>query len=114
MSAASDRDALLLAFGLLWHDRIDEARLHLSSVLSLDDRGRGIGMARAREIHTGERILPRPIERAIHMLDTAANELAWEDDDTGWVKYRAAAVTLDHWAIGVDDMVRHATEKKDD
>ena len=94
------------AFGLLWHDWVVEARVHLSKNMSMDDKAKGIGLAKEYPTHDGPCELPAPIARALLALNEAASSLHWEDDDTGWVKYRAAEVTLRHWAEGVDEWVK--------
>lgn len=98
------------AFGLLWHDWVDEARVHLSKNMSMDDKAKGIGIAKTHPTGDGPVELPAPIAKALLALNEAASSLHWEDDDTGWVKYRAAEVMLRHWAEGVDAWVKEATD----
>ena len=93
------------AFGLLWHDWVDEARVHLSKNMSMDDKAKGIGLAKEYPTHDDPCELPAPIARALLALNDAASSVLWEDD-TGWIKYRAAEVTLRHWAEGVDEWVK--------
>ena len=94
------------AFGLLWHDWVDEARVHLSKNMSMDDKAKGIGIAKIYPTDKGPVELPAPIEKALLALNDAASSLHWEDDDTGWVKYRAAEIMLRHWAEGVDEWIK--------
>ena len=94
------------AFGLLWHDWVDEARVHLSKNMSMDDKAKGIGIAKTYPTKNGPVELPAPIAKALLALNEAASSLHWEDDDNGWIKYRAAEVTLRHWAEGVDEWVK--------
>lgn len=113
-SAAADeierlQTVVQTAFGLLWHDWVDEARVHLSKNMSMDDKAKGIGIAKTHPAGNGPVELPAPIAKALLALNDAASSLHWEDDDTGWVKYRAAEVTLRHWAEGVDAWVKEAT-----
>jgi len=97
------------AFGLLWHDWVDKARVHLSKNMSMDEKAKGIGIAKTYPTDKGPVELPAPIAKALLALNEAASSLHWEDDETGWVKYRAAEVTLRHWAEGVDAWVRELT-----
>lgn len=96
------------AFGLLWYDWVDEARVHLSKNMSMDDKAKGIELAREFPSHDGPCELPAPIAKALLALNDAASSLHWEDDDTGWMKYRAAEITLRHWAEGVDAWVKES------
>lgn len=96
------------AFGLLWHDWVDEARVHLSKNMSMDDKAKGIGIAKTHPAGNGPVELPAPIAKALLALNEAASSLHWEDDDNGWIKYRAAEVTLRHWAEGVDAWVKES------
>ena len=91
-----------LAFGLLWFDRYTVARRVLADALSMADRKKGIEAARDHQPLPAT--LPRPIERACEMLDKAASEYQWmtdDDNDHGWMNYRAAALTLRVWAEGL-------------
>lgn len=94
-------------FGLLWQDRHTEARLHLSAALTQEQKGEGIAAARAME-QGGYKNLPAPppVARAVEALEHAAKHYQWLSDDegdTGWVKYQAAAVMLNHWAAGIGE-----------
>jgi len=91
-----------LAFGLLWFDRYTDARRVLADALSMADRKKGIEAARRHEALSAT--LPRPVERACEMLEKASTDYQWntdDDDDHGWMKYRAAALTLRVWAEGL-------------
>ena len=112
MEAAADRieqqdKLILMAFGLLWHDKHNEARRLLADALSMEMRGRGIEMSRNYDDkYAPDKIpLPGPIEKAIDALEKASCESQWwsvdEENDTSWVKYRVAAVMLAHWAGGL-------------
>ena len=96
-----------LAYGLLWHDKHNEARRLLLGVLSKDEQAKGLSAARTYDdkYKPGEVPLPGPIGKAIEALDEAVKESQWwsvdEDNDTSWVKYSAAAVMLTHWAAGL-------------
>jgi len=98
---------ILMAFGLLWHDKHNEARRLLADALSMEMRGRGIEMSRNYDdkYKPGEVPLPAPIGKAIEALDEAAKQSQWwsvdEENDTSWVKYSVAAVMLTHWAAGL-------------
>lgn len=73
--------------------------------MSMDDKAKGIGLAKEYPTHDDPCELPAPIARALLALNDAASSVLWEDD-TGWIKYRAAEVTLRHWAEGVDEWVK--------
>jgi hypothetical protein len=111
VSEAADRieeqdKLILMAFGLLWHDKHNEARRLLADALSMDRRGEGIEMSRDYDdkYAPDEIPLPGPIGKAIEALEEAARQSQWwsvdEDNDTGWVKYSVASVMLTHWAAG--------------
>ncbi len=95
------------AFGLLWQDRHTEARLHLSAALTQEQKGKGIAAARAMEQGEYKDLpVPPPVAKAVEALEHAAKHYQWLSDDegdTGWVKYSAAAVILDHWAAGIGE-----------
>ena len=74
----------------------------------MDDKAKGIGIAKTYPTKNGPVELPAPIAKALLALNEAASSLHWEDDETGWVKYRAAEVTLRHWAEGVDAWVKES------
>lgn len=96
-----------LAYGLLWHDKHNEARRLLLSALSKNEQGKGLAAARTydEKYKPGEIPLPQPIGKAIEALEEAAKQSQWwsadEDNDTSWIKFRAAAVMLTHWAAGL-------------
>lgn len=109
---AADRIELLeglaqTAFGLLWHDKHNQARRHLADALTMDERGKGIQLARDYDdkYKPEETPLPGPIGKAIEALEEATKQSQWwsvdEDNDTGWVKFSVAAVMLTHWADGL-------------
>lgn len=108
---AADRIEILeglvqTAFGLLWHDKHNQARRHLADALTMDDRGKGIQLARDYDdkYKSGEIPLPQPVGKAIEALEEAAKESQWwsvDEDDTSWITFRAAAVMLTHWAAGL-------------
>ena len=95
------------AFGLLWYDKHNQARRHLADALTIDDRGKGIQLARDYDdkYKPGEIPLPQPVGKAIEALEEAAKQSQWwsvdEDNDTSWITFRAAAVMLTHWAAGL-------------
>jgi len=95
------------AFGLLWQDRSTEARLHLSAALTKEQKGDGIAAARSMdEVKYKDLPIPPPVAKAVEALEHAAKHYQWLSDDegdTGWVKYQAAAVMLDHWAAGIGE-----------
>jgi len=95
------------AFGLLWQDRHTEARLHLSAALTQEQKGEGIATARAMGQREYKGLpVPHPVAKAVEALEHAAKHYQWLSDDegdTGWVKYQAAAVMLDHWAAGIGE-----------
>lgn len=96
---------ILMAFGLLWHDKHNQARRLLADALSMNERGRGIEMSRQHEdkYAPDKTPLPGPIGKAVEALEEAAKQSQWwshDEDNTEWVKYRAASVMLTHWAAG--------------
>ncbi len=99
------RDLVQLAFGLLWADRPNEARRHLSDALTQEQKGKGIAAARAGQKYASDETpIPSPVAKAIEALEYAAKDYQWRADDTddhGWIKYSAAAVMLRHWAAGL-------------
>jgi hypothetical protein len=102
------RTVIQTAFGLLWHNWMDEARVHLSKNMSMDDKAKGIGIAKTYPTDNGPVEFPAPITKALEALNTAASSWHWEDGDHGWVKYRAAEVMLRHWAEGIDAWVKES------
>lgn len=112
MEDAADRieklqELVELAYGLLWHDKHNEARRLLLGALSKEEQGKGITMARDYDdkYKPGEIPLPQPVGKAIEALEEATKQSQWwsvdEDNDTSWVKYSVAAVMLTHWAAGL-------------
>ena len=101
------RSVAQTAFGLLWQDRHTEARLHLSAALTKEQKGDGIAAARSMdEVQYKDLPIPPPVAQAVEALEHAAKHYQWLSDDegdTGWVKYQAAAVMLDHWAAGIGE-----------
>lgn len=101
------QDLVELAYGLLWHDKHNEARRLLLGALSKEEQGKGITMARDYDdkYKPGEIPLPQPVGKAIEALEEAAKQSQWwsvdEDNDTSWITFRAAAVMLTHWAAGL-------------
>lgn len=96
-----------LAYGLLWHDKHNEARRLLLGALSKEEQAKGLTIARTydEKYKPGEIPLPQPIGKAIEALEEAAKQCQWwsfeEDNDISWIKFRAAAVMLTHWAAGL-------------
>jgi len=100
------QELIELAYGLLWHDKHNEARRLLLGALSKEEQAKGLSRARFHhdKYRPGETPLPGPIGKAIEALEDAAKQSqlwAFDDDDTSWMTYRAASVMLMHWAAGL-------------
>jgi hypothetical protein len=101
----SDRDIMELVYGLLWHDKPQDARRLLSEALSGEDRGHGIAAAK---LYAGTKDIPRPVEVALKALDVALgyaeefSEMRGEELSRSAIGMRSAAILLERWAMGGD------------